>query len=238
MPRSNRNNMANGLHHVTQRGLQRAKIVLNDDDRRHWWRLFDRVALRYQWRVFAVVLLDNHFHIYLRTPVPNLSEGMRDLNGGYSSAFNQRHEREGPLFQGRFKSILIENDSHSWEVSRYVHLNPYRAGIVEHPLQYRWSTYRFYLDGSHAPAWLDSRFWRNSQPQSRRLGSPTSDLLKPECRIHQQTRCSLHRKPVCWEAPNLSSSARHGFRRTPQLVLHWMTSSGVSVTLSERTAMP
>src|SRR4051812_606910 len=130
MPRSSRIDVANGLHHITQRGLHRTNIVLNDDDRSHWWRLFERVALRCRWRIFAVALLDNHFHIYLQTPDPNLSVGMRDLNGGYASLFNQLHKRDGPLYQGRFKSILVENESHSWELSRYVHLDPYRAGLT------------------------------------------------------------------------------------------------------------
>ena len=86
MPRSHRIDIANGLHHVTQRGLERRNIVLDDDDRSHWWRLFERVARRCQWRVFAVALLDNHFHIYLRTPEPNLSvksesQATRELYG-------------------------------------------------------------------------------------------------------------------------------------------------------------
>ncbi|MDB5339319.1 MAG: hypothetical protein JWN70_4938, partial [Planctomycetaceae bacterium] len=151
MPRSNRIDIANGVHHVTQRGFERRNIVLDDTDRSHWWRLFERIALRCRWRVFAVALLGKHFHIYLRTPEPNLSEGMRDLNGGYASLFNQLHEREGTLYQGRFKSILIENESHAWELSRYVHLNPYRAGLTLNPFDYQWSSYHFYLDGSQAP---------------------------------------------------------------------------------------
>ncbi len=157
MPRANRIDIANGLHHVTQRGLEQRNIVLNDDDRSHWWRLFTEVALRCRWRIFAVALLDNHYHIYLRTPDPNLSAGLRDLNGGYAAAFNQRHERVGPLYQGRFKSVLVENDSHSWELSRYVHLNPYRAGLTPDPFQYKWSSYHFYLDSRKKPDWLDSR---------------------------------------------------------------------------------
>ena len=137
MPRSQRSDIANAVHHVTQRGLERRNIVLNEDDRSHWWRLFERVARRCQWRVFAVALLDNHFHIFLRTPQPNLSDGMQDLDGGYASFFNQRHDREGPLFQGRFKSVPVEHESHSWELSRYVHLNPYRAKLTTNPLLYR-----------------------------------------------------------------------------------------------------
>lgn len=82
---------------------------------------------------------------------------MRDLDGGYASLFNQIHEREGTLYQGRFKSILIENESHAWELSRYVHLNPYRAGLALNPFDYPWSSYRYYLAGSRAPDWLDIR---------------------------------------------------------------------------------
>lgn len=157
MPRANRIDIVDGIHHVTQRGLERRAIVLDDTDRSHWWRLFARVARRCQWRVFAVALLDNHFHIYLRTPKPNLSVGMHDLDGGYASLFNRIHQRDGPLYQGRFKSVLVENDSYSWELSRYVHLNPYRAGLTDDPFHYRWSSYRFFLNRLTAPDWLD---WR------------------------------------------------------------------------------
>jgi putative transposase len=155
MPRANRIELPNSVHHITQRGFERRPIVIDDDDRSHWWRLFDRVALRCQWRVFAVVLLNNHFHIYLRITKPNLSAGMHDLDGGYASLFNQLHEREGSLYQGRFKSVLIENESHSWELSRYVHLNPCRAHLVSDPFLYSWSSYRYFLDSRKSPDWLD-----------------------------------------------------------------------------------
>jgi hypothetical protein len=69
---------------------------------------------------------------------------MHDLDGGYASLFNQIHDREGPLYQGRFKSILVENESYSWELSRYVHLNPYRARLIYDPFQYHWSSCRFF----------------------------------------------------------------------------------------------
>ena len=157
MPRQPRIDIADGVHHVMNRGLERRDIVLNDDDRAIWWSLFERVALRYGWRVFAVALLNNHFHIYLRTPQPNLSDGMRDLDGGYASVFNQRHDRDGPLYRGRFKSVLIEEEAHSWELSRYVHLNPFRAGLTRDLGDYRWCSYRFFLDARKAPDWLD---WR------------------------------------------------------------------------------
>jgi REP element-mobilizing transposase RayT len=154
--------IADGVYHVTNRGLERREIVRTDRDRNTWLRLLHRVATRCDWRVFAFVLLDNHFHLFLRTPKPNLSAGMHDLESGYASLFNRNYERAGPLFQGRFHSVIVETESHSAELSRYVHLNTVRAGLEDQPLFYRWSSYRFYLDPRGAPDWLD---WRTTLAQ-------------------------------------------------------------------------
>jgi len=113
-----------------------------------------RVAERRDWRVFAWVLLDNHFHIFLRTPQADLSAGMHDLNAGYVSTFNRRHRRVGPLFQGRFKGVLVEEGYHYWELTRYIHLNPVRARLVEEPEGYQWGSCRGYFHSRLAPEWL------------------------------------------------------------------------------------
>jgi len=155
MARPLRNEVEDGLYHVTVRGWERRSIVRSDRDREDWLRLLDKAATRCGWRVFSWVLMTNHFHLYLRTPQPNLSAGMHDLNSGYASLFNRRHRRVGSLYQGRFKAILVEDDSYSWELSRYVHLNPVRAKMVARPEDYRWGSYPAYLDRRKAPAWLD-----------------------------------------------------------------------------------
>ncbi len=144
-----------GLYHVTSRGWQREVVVRDERDRQRWVELLDRVATRCGWRGFAWVLMSNHFHLYLRTPQPNLSAGMHDLNSGYASYFNRRYGRCGALLQGRFKAVLVEDESHALELSRYVHLNPVRARLVERPDEYGWSSYRDYLGSRQAPAWLD-----------------------------------------------------------------------------------
>ena len=143
-----------GLYHVTNRGLERRVIVRDDRDRVRWHELLGRVAKRRRWRVFAWALMDNHFHLFLQTPDADLSEGMHDLESGYVSGFNRRHNRRGPLLQSRFKAILVERAAHDWELSRYVHLNPVRARMVEWPQDYRWSSCRFYFRSRGAPAWL------------------------------------------------------------------------------------
>ncbi len=155
MQNSERFPIENGLFHVTNRGVDRRNIVLDDRDRKTWLRLLGRNATRCEWRVFAFALLDNHFHIYLRTPHGNLSTGMRDFEGGYVTLFNRRHDREGHLFQSRFHAVIVENDSHSWELTRYIHLNSFRAGLARDPFHDRWSSYRHYLNPDHAPEWLD-----------------------------------------------------------------------------------
>jgi len=155
MPRLPRINVADGLYHVTNRGLEQRDIVRDDEDRQEWVRLLGRVATRSQWRVFAWTLLDNHFHIFVRTPQPNLSEAMHDLESGYASLFNRRHERRGPLLQGRFHAVLVEAETHALELTRYVHLNCCRAGLTEHPARYHWHSYPAYLGVRRAPGWLD-----------------------------------------------------------------------------------
>lgn len=157
MSTSERFPIENGLFHVTNRGVDGRTIVLDDDDRISWLKLLGRNATRCGWRVFAFGLLDNHFHLYLRTPQANLSTGMRDFESAYVTLFNQRHAREGHLFQSRFHAVIVENDRHSWELTRYVHLNSARAGLVRDPFHDRWNSYRHYLNPDYAPAWLD---WR------------------------------------------------------------------------------
>lgn len=155
MARLLRYDVADSLHHVTNRGLERRDIVRDDLDRRDFVRLLDRVANRHRWRVFAWVLLDNHFHLFFRIRSPSLSAGMHDLESGYAALFNRRHERQGPLFQGRFHDVVVESESHAWELSRYVHLNPCRARLASRPEGWLWSSYRHYLDPRGAPEWLD-----------------------------------------------------------------------------------
>jgi len=98
--------------------------------------------------------MNNHFHLFIRTPRSGLSAGMHDLNSGYVTVFNRRYSRSGPLFQGRFKAILVEREYHYWELSRYIHLNPVRAGLVKNPEEYGWSSCRAYLGLEKAPEWL------------------------------------------------------------------------------------
>jgi putative transposase len=130
------------VHHVMSRGNARASIVADDEDRKAWVAVLGHVAERFQWRVWAYCLMDNHFHVLVETPNANLSRGMRELNGVYTQAFNRRHGRVGHLLQGRFKALVVEKDAYLLELNRYVVLNPVRAGMVEQAGDWPWSSYR------------------------------------------------------------------------------------------------
>jgi len=144
------------VYHVTSRGNARQDIVRDDRDRAQYLTLLAHVIERYGWRCHAYCLMDNHYHLLLETPQANLSQGMRQLNGRYTQAFNRRHRRVGHLFQGRFTAILVEKEAHLLELCRYVVLNPVRAKIVPHPRLWAWSSYRATVGESSAPAWLST----------------------------------------------------------------------------------
>jgi REP element-mobilizing transposase RayT len=142
------------VYHVTSRGNARQAIVADDRDRAAFLSVLAQVVDRYGWLCHAYCLMDNHYHLLVETPQPNLSLGMRQLNGRYTQTYNHRHERVGHLFQGRFTAILIEKEAHLLELCRYVVLNPVRAKAVSHPRQWAWSSYRATVGETSAPAWL------------------------------------------------------------------------------------
>ncbi|RRQ21110.1 transposase [Thiohalobacter thiocyanaticus] len=129
MARPLRIEVAGGLYHVTARGDRREDIYADEADRLHWLSIFDGVCDRFNWRCHGYCLMTNHYHLVVETPEANLSRGMRQLNGVYTQTFNRRHGLVGHLFQGRFKGILVEREAYLLELSRYVVLNPVRAGM-------------------------------------------------------------------------------------------------------------
>jgi putative transposase len=130
------------LYHVTSRGNERKPIFKDDGDRELFLTTLWQVSERFHWLCHAYCLMGNHYHLVIETPDGNLSKGMRQLNGVYTQAFNRRHHRVGHLFQGRFKGILVQKESHYLEVCRYVVLNPIRAKAVKQPREWAWSSYR------------------------------------------------------------------------------------------------
>ena len=150
------------LWHVTSRGNERKNIFRSDADRLLFLALLAEAVKRFRWVVHVYTLMSNHFHLVIETPERTLSRGMQWLNGRYAQKFNKRHKRVGHLFQGRFHGELVQKDSHLLELARYVVLNPVRAGMVERPEDYRWSSYRATAGLEAAPSWLTTS-WIVSQ---------------------------------------------------------------------------
>ena len=130
------------LYHVTSRGNERKLVFKDDTDRNIFLDTLHKVTQRYNWLCHAYCLMNNHYHLVIETSDGNLSKGMRQLNGVYTQTFNKRHKRVGHIFQGRYKAILIQKESHLLEVCRYVVLNPVRAKTVTGAKEWRWSSYR------------------------------------------------------------------------------------------------
>ena len=129
------------IYHLTSRGNASDAIFFGDRDREEFLKILGKVIERYGWICHAYCLMSNHYHLLIETPEANLSQGMRQLNGIYTQWVNRRHNRTGHVFQGRFKSILVQKESHLLELARYVVLNPVRAGMVSSPRKWRWSSY-------------------------------------------------------------------------------------------------
>jgi REP element-mobilizing transposase RayT len=142
------------VYHLTARGDRQEPIFLNDADRRKFLELLAKEIKQQDWICYAYCLMDNHYHLLIETPQPNLVAGMRRLNGVYTQAFNYRRNKPGHVFQGRYKSILVDKDNYLLELCRYIVLNPVRAKAVKSPEQWSWSSYPATAGLVRAESWM------------------------------------------------------------------------------------
>lgn len=149
---------AGAFYHVTARGNEKKVIFKNERDLERFLLYAEAAVQRYGAVIHAYCLMNNHYHLLIQTPLANLSEIMQYINGSYTTYVNTKRQRVGHLFQGRYKAILIDADAYAQELSRYIHLNPVRAGIVSKPVDYQWSSYLYYSGKKDAPKWLTIDF--------------------------------------------------------------------------------
>ena len=150
-----REEVPGGIFHAIAKGNAGSAIVADNHDRDLLTRRMGQAIERHGWSCLAYCLLDTHVHLVVGTPRPNLGAGMKWFLGPYAQRFNERHERDGHLFRGRFYSKRIRTPAHLISAITYVVLNPVRAGIVERPEQWLWSSYAATIGRRHAPAYLD-----------------------------------------------------------------------------------
>lgn len=144
------------LYHLTTRGNARQDVFLDDQDRRTFLQVLDKTLSDYNGICHAYCLMTNHYHLLLETPEGNLSQIMKQVNGIFTQRFNRRHQRVGHVFQGRFKSIVVDKDPYLLELCRYIVLNPVRSGMVSDPGKYAWSSYRATAGKAKAPEFLST----------------------------------------------------------------------------------
>jgi putative transposase len=156
MARQPRALVPGGTYHVTSRGNRRQAIFADDHDRRLFLRLLADTVVHHRWRCGAYCILSNHVHLLVQTPraTEDLPFGMHRLNGRYAQWFNDRHELDGHLFQGRFHSTVIEREGHLLEALRYIYRNPVTAGTCAVPEDWRWSSYAATIGTATSPSFL------------------------------------------------------------------------------------
>ncbi len=187
MARPLRIEFAGALYHVMSRGNEKRPIVRDDVDRSERLDWLRRTVMTYGWHLHSFVLMTNHEHLFVETPEPNLSAGMQFLNGSYATFFNRRHRRVGHLLQGRFKSHLVETDGYFSSLSRYIHLNPFAAGLATDLEAYRWSSYPGYHRATRALPWV---------VYGRVLGEFTRDPARARAAYRSFVRAGMNVPPA------------------------------------------
>jgi len=156
MSRSWRIEYAGALYHLLSRGNEGGDIFKEQKDRNLFLCTISEFSERFDIDVFAYVLMDNHYHLLVRTRNANLKKAMHWFGTTYTQRFNRRHFRSGHLFQGRYKSMIVQNNAYMLQLSCYIHRNPLRAGIVKRLADYPWSSYLAYAYDRKVPPWLST----------------------------------------------------------------------------------
>ena len=142
------------VYHVTSKGRDGQVVFKDDEDRGVFLNVVDNVVDRFGWLIHSYVLMDSHYHLVVECPEANLSKGMRQVNGVYTQHVNRRHGQEGPIFQGRFKSVLLEKKTYLLPVCRHIVINPQRTRDPKNYKDYKWSSYRALAGQVKSPGFL------------------------------------------------------------------------------------
>ena len=150
------------------RGNAGSDIFKSVRDREKFLEYVGKAVERYEIKIHSYCLMTNHYHFLIETSHPNLSQAIKWINVGYVAYFNRKRRRYGHLFQGRFKAVVIDADEYLKHLSRYIHLNPIRAGMVEHCKDYPWSSYPVFGGYAKAPEWLEIHWLLSLFGQNRK----------------------------------------------------------------------
>jgi putative transposase len=221
----------NGLYHITSRGDRLESIFEDDDDRRSFLQVLGDALERFDAHALAYCLMGNHYHLVVRTRLANLPSIMRHVNGVFTQASNRRHARVGHLFQGRYHAVLIDRDAYLLEVCRYVELNPVRAGLIQEPELWHWSSYRANVGLTLPAAWHQSRFvYEQLAPFTPEVDGPVRyqrfvkegmTIAPPQAKVMDRSQPAV-RQPAGAIPPRLASNFASRAHRNEAIVLAYL----------------
>src|SRR5687767_2538281 len=165
MARRPRNQVPGFLRHIVSRGNGRMQIFLDDGDRRQFVHLLGETVETYEIDCWDYCVMGNHYHASLWPTKPNISDAMQYLHGEYGRWWNWRHKHVGHVFQGRFKDQIVQHEEYLLTLTRYIARNPVRAGLVDDPAKWRWSSYAAHAGLCPSPAFLTSNPILSQFPQ-------------------------------------------------------------------------
>jgi putative transposase len=212
------------FYHVISRGNARARIYRSNRDKQKFLEIFSETTDRYHLICEAYCLMGNHYHFLIETPLGNLSSAMRFLNSKYAQWFNYKYDRVGHLFQGRHTSILVEKDAYVAELARYIVLNPVKAKLVEHPGQWRFSSYRATVALDREPDWLSidnllQRFGQNKTISMKQYEKFVLDALNKDIDFRPVQQIYLGSDGFIQSAQIRSNTKAYSFEVTRKSVL-------------------
>lgn len=161
-------------YHVLNRGRRKERVFFEEKDYFFFLKLLGKASDLYKCKIHAYALMSNHYHLLITTPEGNISRVMRFINSLFTQYINRTYDYQGTLFQGRYKAIIVEEESYLLELVRYIHRNPYKAGLEKNIGEYRWSSHRAYLQENLRPKWLNtndvlSRFSKYEKEAMKKL---------------------------------------------------------------------
>lgn len=157
MPRSPRLLVQNGVYHVFNRGTGRKRIQFLGQHAHLFFYYLSKMVDQHGINILAYCLMENHYHLMIHTPHPNLDKAMQLFGSGFSQAINRAIGSDGPLFRSRYRSVLVESEAYKVHLLRYIHLNPVEAGLVAFPGEYPYSSFNAYVEPNACDSWLTTK---------------------------------------------------------------------------------
>ena len=213
MSRPIRIQYSGAVYHVMNRGNARQDIFKNPDHYELFLRCLAETVDLWGLKLHAFSLMPNHYHCLIETPMGNLSRAMRHLNHVYTQRFNRLTKRDGHLFRGRYKSILVEEDAYLVELMRYIHLNPVKAGLVGSPEQHRWTSHRFYLTGNGPDCLTTSRLLNYFGRRKNRARRKFHEFVMEGVPVELEKHLSGRRWPSVLSSENFEEWIRWNFTK-------------------------